>query len=384
MRILMIASVAWPPIDGIGRHIEILAGELGRRGHDVTVMTRGRARAAEEIRTGVLRVLKIPYLPLYPMHVHLHGLFIDRAIRSLAPRPDVIHLHSPLVAPVRAFRPLVTTLHSPSFLTFEFAAPWDGADQLRRWMGRTVSSRIEKKLLRISDEAIVVHESVREGFCRHYGGRRDFHVIPNAVDTDFFRPDPEARPSRVLLYSGRLDFRKGLREIVASAPAVIARFPDVRYVLMGDGPMRIRLERDIERMGLSEHFSFPGNLRESEAVRTQYRRAFAVLHPSYAEAHPLAVLEAMACGKPVIAAAAGYEEGLVRDGADALLVPPRSAESLGAAILRLLSDPELAARLGREARRRAEAAAGIRAVTERIEAVYASACSKIPSAGAGS
>jgi len=370
MNILMLTSVSLPPQDGIGRHVMTLAERLRGRGHRVSVMTRGKMGQTGESTVDGIRLFRVPFYPIYPLHVHAHGFFVRRAILSLSPPPDLLHLHSPLVPPVEKAFPVVTTFHSASYVTFARAAKGDVSDRLRQWMGRTVSTRLEKRLLRTSDAAITVHEGVREDFRKYYSDRHELQVIPNTVDTDFFRPPASPPREKVLLYAGRLDYRKGLLELVAAAPAVISRHPEVRFVLVGAGPFRARLEQEVEKRGLTARFSFLGGITDPAAILGHYQESYAVVHPSYAEGNPLTVLEAMACGRPVIAAASGFEQGLLEDGTNALLVRPGSPDELAAATLRLLDSPELALRVGQAARKKAVEVSDIRAATDRVEEVY--------------
>ena len=376
MNILIIVSVSLPPSDGIGRHVMTLAGRLRGHGHQVSVITRGRPGKTEDSIVDGIRVLRIPFLPVYPFHVHIHGLFVRRAIMSLSPPPDLLHLHSPLVPPVKKTVPIVTTFHSPSRVTFARSARGDLPDQLRKWMARTVSYRLEKRLLQVSDEAITVHDRVREDFRKYYSDRVDYHIIPNAVDSDFFRPVALSARKKILLYAGRLDYRKGLLDLVRAAPAIVSRHPDARFVLLGAGPFRAKLEGEVERQGLKSRFAFLGEITDPETILQHYQESYAVIHPSYAEGCPLAVLEAMACGRPIIAAASGFEQGLLEDGENALLVPPSSPNDLAAAALRLLSSPEFANRIGQAARKKAVESLDVRTVINKIEEVYGRAVAK--------
>jgi glycosyltransferase involved in cell wall biosynthesis len=370
MNILMIMSVSWPPRDGIGRHIMTLSECLTRRGHTISLMTRGGIRKTEDSTIEGIRVLRTPFVPFYPFHVHTHGVFLRRAITSLSPPPDLVHLHSPLVPPVQREFPLVTTFHSPSYVTFSRSAKGNLPDRLRKWMGRTVSYKLEKRLLQISDEVITVHDRVREDFRRYYSDDVEYHVIPNAVDTDFFRPPPLPVQKKILLFAGRLDYRKGLLELVMSAPAILSKHPDTRFALLGSGPFRQRLEREVAKRDLQAHFAFLGEITDPAVILRQYQESYAVIHPSYAEGSPLAILEAMACGKPIIAAASGFEQGLLEDEENALLVPPASADELASAALRLLSSPELAGKIGRAARKKAVESMDVRAATDKVEEIY--------------
>jgi glycosyltransferase involved in cell wall biosynthesis len=122
----------------------------------------------------------------------------------------------------------------------------------------------------------------------------------------------------------------------------------LRFV--GDGPDRSELEREVEARGLSRCVLFTGNVNQDE-LRAIYRESDALVLSSFGEGLPVVLMEAMAMEVPCIATwVAGVPE-LIRDGANGLLVPPADEGSLAGAILRLMSDPDLRFKLGREARR---------------------------------
>ena len=162
-------------------------------------------------------------------------------------------------------------------------------------------------------------------------GAREVRVIPSGVDLP---PEvgEEAEPPEVL-YAGRLSEEKGVLELVAAADGM-------RVVVAGDGPLRPRVPN---ALGFVPH----------EQLQQLYARAAVVACPSRREGFGVACLEAMAHGRPVVAADVGGLRDLVVDGETGYLVPPRDVPALRAALGRLLVDRELRRRLGDAGRRRA-------------------------------
>ena len=142
----------------------------------------------------------------------------------------------------------------------------------------------------------------------------------------------EEAPQAHVLFAGRLSPEKGIADLVAAAH-------DLPLVVAGDGPLR-----DL----VPDALGFVGH----DELERLYDEAAVVVLPSYREGLPLAVLEAMAHGRPVVATRVGGIPDLVEDGATGFLVEPGDVDGLRAALLRLLADPELRRRLGNEARRR--------------------------------
>lgn len=180
-------------------------------------------------------------------------------------------------------------------------------------------------------------------------------VIYNGVDTIRFRPldgKPALRQRLGLpehgvgiAMVGRLVREKGVVELLQAFTALRTRWPDVWLVIVGDGPAERRIGAAIERQGLSGCVFLPGRRPHGELV--QWLNAADVFTlPSYNEGLPNVVLEAMACGLPVVATDVGGVSEVVTAGVTGILVPPRCAAPLGAALERLLADPLLRATLG--------------------------------------
>lgn len=188
-------------------------------------------------------------------------------------------------------------------------------------------------------------------------------VVPNGTDPNRFQPvdasdlrrnlNLEDRP--VLLTVGRLVTRKGVDTTLRALPSVLETAPDAVYLIVGTGPDLERLERLAVDLGVRDHVRFAGQVPFPD-LPAYYSLADAFVMPSR-EARPdvegfgLVFLEAGACGTPVVGARSGGIPDAVRDGETGLLVPPSNPEMLADALMRLLTTPDLAARLGREGRR---------------------------------
>ncbi len=157
-----------------------------------------------------------------------------------------------------------------------------------------------------------------------------------------------------VLIAGRMaatERYKGHDELLAALPLLVARVPGARLVVAGDGDDRPRLTSRAAEIGLGERVAFTGFVSEA-TLGELYRRAAVFALPSRGEGFGLVYLEAMRAGKPCVAARGGAAEEVVAAGETALLVDPGDREELAAALARLLSDPEHAARLGEAGRRR--------------------------------
>src|SRR3972149_2875368 len=113
MHIGMVTSAKLPPEEGIGQYVWNLSRHLVAQGHRVDVITRGSWRGLTREDSCGGTVWRPPFLPLYPFHVHFHGLFVNWLVRTLADEVDIFHVHSPLPPVLKMGCPVVVTVHTP-------------------------------------------------------------------------------------------------------------------------------------------------------------------------------------------------------------------------------------------------------------------------------
>jgi len=190
---------------------------------------------------------------------------------------------------------------------------------------------------------------------------RDGVVVPLGIDLDRF--SVERHPEGIVGTVSRLVEQKGLDTLLAAVPAVVARRPDVRFVLVGDGPLRSELER--RAAGLPVEV-----LGERDDVPDQLARFDVFVLPSRFEGLCLAVIEAQAAGVPVVATPVGGIVETVVPGETGTLVPVDDPAALAAAISGVLDDPAAAGAMALEARRRARSRFSVDAMVEKTLALY--------------
>ncbi|GBC78352.1 GDP-mannose-dependent alpha-(1-6)-phosphatidylinositol monomannoside mannosyltransferase [bacterium HR08] len=248
---------------------------------------------------------------------------------------------------------------------------WHVHDFLRHrrfWRGFQVLGRRVPDLLLVPSRAVA----------REFAGWGNVLVIPNGVDLQHFSPSPLQRadgPRRVGML-GALAPWKGHEVFLRAAERVSRILPGVEFLIVGDEiydttghrGFRRRLEREAARRGLASRVRFTGFCADVAAI---LRELSLVVHCSLdPEPFGRVLVEAMACGVPVIATRGGATEEIVREGETGLLVPPGDAERLAEAIIALLQDPQRSAQMGRSARAWVEGAFDVRAQIRRIEELY--------------
>lgn len=249
--------------------------------------------------------------------------------------------------------PVVVHMHGADFVEFNQGLPAVGK-RFVRWM--FANSTL---LIALSDEW--------ERRLRVLGGHNRIAVVPNPV---VIPPERGARFRKrsTLLFLGNIGHRKGCYVLLDALAVVKEKYPRVRLLCGGDGDHQAFLDAAAKR-GLSQNIQLLGWVVGGAKRRLLARSTVFVL-PSYSEGLPMALLEAMAAGLPVISTPVGGIPDAVRNGVDGLLVPAGDAPALAQAIERLLSDASLCASLGASARARAIAHFGIEQVVNQIEAIY--------------
>lgn len=261
-----------------------------------------------------------------------------------------------LVAEVRLFRPQILQSQHP--YTNLYAAAGARALGLREVGAIRSDARSEIRsngrllgnaLLRVPRTiAVNSREGLRNAIALGVSPDR-LHFLPNVVDTDHFRPAPRAGGIPVrLLAVGRLGPEKRFDRFIDHLAGLRASGLDVRGILVGDGPLRVDLERQACGLGLlNGGLEFRGAVRDP---REAYNEADLLVLTSDWEGTPNVLLEAMACGLPVVANRVGGVADIVRDGETGLLADVEDADALRSALRELVSTLPLRAAMGQNAR----------------------------------
>lgn len=258
-------------------------------------------------------------------------LHLARRLRALGAR--IVHAtdvfpQAQLAARLAGVRRLYVTHHTPELPRSDSLAG-------RSWQRVGWSTRPEVVYTSESDRRNDRTRSLRT------------HVVPLGIDLERFARGKPAFEGRIVGNVARLAEQKGQRDLIACAPRVLERHPDVRFVVAGDGELRGELERLAEPFG--DRFAFLGARDDVPDLLASFD-VFAF--PSRFEGLCLAVIEAQASGVPVVATPVGGIRETVVDGDTGWLVPPRDVDALAERISWCLDRPDEARRVAEEARRR--------------------------------
>jgi glycosyltransferase involved in cell wall biosynthesis len=256
-------------------------------------------------------------------------------------------------------------LRVPLLLEFNSSEVWKG----RYWGGLRLvraAAQVERINLRAADRVIVVSQALSSQLQVAGVSPRKILVNPNGVDPAQFSPAVEGAPIRrrlgidpeavVVGFSGTFGVWHGIASLADALPRVLEARPTVRWLLIGDGPLRHVVDAAVQAHGLDNRVHLPGLVPHAEMPA--YLAACDVLvspHGRQADGaeffgSPTKLFEYMAAGQAIVASAVGQIAQVLEDGRSALLVPPDDPEALSRAIVRLVDDACLRQRLGQTAR----------------------------------
>jgi glycosyltransferase involved in cell wall biosynthesis len=242
-------------------------------------------------------------------------------------------------------------------------------------------SRLGQKFIRaalnLSDKLIAVsQESARQ--LRDLTGSTNVSVIPNAIDTSIFRRDFSAENKRDdqairLLFVGAIGKLKGERDLIEALAILRERKPEINIKVSFLGYGAENLKDFCNESGINEFVEHLGAVSMTERIGF-YRKADVFVLPTYAEAMPMSVIEAMAAGLAIITTNVGGIPELIEDGADGILFSPGDVSGLAEKILFLLENENIRINIGRKAREKARAQMDFKAYAEKLRAHLSAVC----------
>jgi rhamnosyl/mannosyltransferase len=346
MKILQINKLYYPVVGGIETIVKQTAEGINNRdGFTVDVLVcNNRFRTTHETVHGV-SVTRASSIGIFlSMPVSISFILL---LRKLWRRYDVLHVHLPFPLAeialwlIRPDRKIIVTYHS-DIVRQRLISRTIG------WLHRWVLGHAEK--IAVSNPSIIETSPLLKQF------KTKCEVIPFGADITIFNPDSGAKHridqiqkdygKKIVLFVGRLVYYKGLEYLIRAMKGI-----DARLVLIGEGPLRKILDAEIEKQGLGHTVAFIPYQSQEELVDF-YRASRVFVLPSVyrSEAFGITIIEAMACGLPVISTELGTGTSYAnRDGITGYVVPPRDSAAINRALKKLLSDSILWSKMGNAA-----------------------------------
>jgi glycosyltransferase involved in cell wall biosynthesis len=325
-----------PRAGGAEIHLFEIFGRLAAAGDRVTMLCAGFSGAAPAARVAGVDVRRLGSRYTYYARV---AAACRRYLAS--ERPDVLveaHNKLPFLTPLYARVPSLVIVHHLFGATAFRQVPAPVA------LAVVVAEALIPRVYR-AVPFVAISESSRTDLVRRGLSADAVCVVLSGVDHDRYRPAPAARAAEPLVaFVGRVEWYKRLDVLLRALVEVRRGGIDARLVVAGVGEALPRVRALARALGLEASVETPGFVDEDAKVRL-LQRAHVVVQPSEKEGWGLTVIEANACGTPVVAADVPGLRDSVRDGETGLLVPPRDARALARALGRVLDDTSLRARL---------------------------------------
>ncbi|MFD1832512.1 glycosyltransferase family 4 protein [Streptomyces desertarenae] len=398
MRICFVSRRYWPAVSGMSAYAENLLRALAAAGHEVTLVSqyrgdrRGRAvygggpPPPERVPRGV-RLVALESLGEQAVADGRPADF-EADVAALCDTVAGLHARAPLdvLHAQYGYPPGLAALEASDRLGVPAVVSIQGGDG--HWVGTCCATHRAaiRRVLRDAPALLIGSASfAAEVAARHRVPVERFTVVPGATDTELFRPRPGRRPGAVgnpptLLYHGRIDARKGVLDLLEAVRLLLADGRRLRLLVSGTGPDLDRLTRRARRADLAGTVEVlgPTGYHDAPAV---YRRGDVFVSPTWAEGFSNTILEAMACGLPVVSTGVVGVVDCVRDGVNGLLAPPRDPGALAAAVGRMLDDASLRRRLVRTALDQVRSRWSWPVAAGRIGAVYEEVRATWPAGG---
>jgi glycosyltransferase involved in cell wall biosynthesis len=369
----MVTSEFPPKWGGVGNGVHFQANVFAKMGYKIDIITRKQSKGMKiPPQHKNITVHQVPWLKLPMFFTTSFGAQAVLKIKELGNDFDVVHIHSNMTliekeAYYDIASPIVSTMHGS----------WLGERQELRLKNISMSlasvndlaimyispffDKYEDYAIRYSNAVTVdsiseMHAILSRGVKNLYGR---IVRIPEGVDTEIFRPD-KADPSvllkygasekeRVLICVARLAGRKGIDLLLKAFRKVVTAYPNVKLMIIGEGPQERRLKRLARELGLGDKTLFLGKVPFGD-LEALYATADIFVFHSLWEGQGLVIEEAMASGTPCVSSKVGGVPEMVDHGVDGYYVEVGDIDGMARYIVKLLKDPELLVAMSKRGR----------------------------------
>ncbi len=362
IRLCIVSPLFHPNIGGPGRQAYTMASELNKKGITLMVITRKLDIEIPDLDVKSHRV-RTPMPQRYTLSEFTFLNFLISAFFSMGmmvrlfqwrKRFDIVQFYGASL-PLLISLPLLKILKKKIVAKLSGAKPGMEAGSFEGFILKPFLSRV----FSLVDNFIVMSDELKHRLLVENYPETKVVKIPNGIDIKLFFPfdteereklrkDFEISDKKVFVYAGRLVDGKGLDLLLEAVKLIMDKDKTVYLLLLGEGPIKTRLEDKASSLGISDGICFKGNVSN---VYEYMNASDIFVFPSLSEGMPNALLEAMACRLPVIASRIGGVVDIVKDGKSGLLFKPGDISGLESAMVRLLKDDKLRQRLGAEARK---------------------------------
>lgn len=358
LRIVFFSDIFTPYVSGVVTSIANFSRELIARGHTVYLFTSKYEESGEHAVPG-LNVIKLKpsrFFSNYPGFTTIALSNYGAVMKKLREiKPDLIHTQMP--TPAAWFNYLYAKkLGVPWVNTFHTVLPDIGEYIfVTRFIGKSLAHKgvdwWQRTYFNLNTAVVAPSESAKRELLR-MGVRVPIEVISNGIDLNQFRPPPHGRPDHTgpvrFVFAGRVSNEKNIDVVVCAFALVQPKLPGSTLSIVGGGPEQQALERLATQLDVGQHVHFSGHMPYKDMAK-QYAAHDVLVTASMIETEGLTILEAMACGLPVIGVNVLNIPFIVRHGVNGFIAPPKDPAALAAHMETLGKDRSLIKQMGAHA-----------------------------------
>ncbi len=350
MKILYLIQRFLPYIGGAENHLHQISRRLPPD-YEMSIITFGP-------QSQKYKVSKIPVRSYRGFRIHWgtgfttisHGMIKD----LLRMKPDIIHAHTYGFAHTDFASFIGKMKNIPLVVTTHYDR--SKADEISKILLRELYDNVIGRMtLSLANKILAVTDYEKKFLISKFSlNDEKISVIPNGVDVDKFKnlPDPQSvisqyslKKSRVALFVGRIEKKKGIQYLLRAAPKIASEFPDFKILLVGpDWGYQKELKKIVKSIKIENMVIFAGQLNELDLLKAYNLSEFSIL-PSLGEATGLTILESMAAGRPIVASRLPAISEFVKHGQNGILFEPGDPEKLANSIISLMSNQKLREKL---------------------------------------
>jgi len=359
-RICLVTHFFPPHMGGIEKVSYEQSKRLTESGYEIDVLT-SKIRGQNERPAKRIRVFPYSNLSLAERIGVPYPVLSFKAYRKFVQvikNCDLVHAHGHVymssylagIVAKKYKKPFIVTQHN-TFIDYQ---------SILNMLEHLNDFTIGKSVLKHANRIITVSKETMKYVLRLGADKTKTSVIYNGVDIDYFHPvnKEESRKRlglpknrKIILSVRRLVYKNGLDTLIESAPLLTRDHPDILFVVAGKGPSRKLIEDRIKELKIDANIKLTGFVPDNLLPLYYDAADYFVLPSASGEGLPLVLLEAMACGLPVIATTVGGTPEIIKHMKSGILVPPRNPEAMAEIMSKLLSEETLGPKIGEEARR---------------------------------
>lgn len=365
MKIAIFSDTFLPQTNGVATVTYHLAEMLSELGNEVIVFTAAHRSKKEAIKNlGNFKVVFYPSIPafVYPGERVALPFGASAFVKLIKFNPDIVHSHTPFslgwaaTLAAKVLRAKFVGTHHTFYDHYLKHVKMD-----YDW-GKKLSWKYTVGYYNFCDLVMSPTRSLADELMRH-GLKKKIMIIPNPVDTELFIPTTKEKkielkkkfgiPGKSIIHMGRLSYEKNIYKAIEAFASAAEKNKEIRLMVVGDGPEKENLQNFCVKLGIKDKVIFTGILRGKHLAEA-FDANDVFISSSKSENMPLAFLEAMAAGLPIVAVSEKGISEIVSEGERGFLSPADNTELMANNILKIISNDKLIAEMSLKARQFAE------------------------------